>query len=64
MLLKKVAMAIVRANCWKSCPAMPGMNAVGTNTASRTRVVAITGPLTSFIEMMAASLGVHPSSSR
>ncbi len=59
--LNTVAIEIVMANCLKSVPVMPGMKMVGTNTASRTSVVAITGPETSRIDTMAASCGSLPS---
>jgi hypothetical protein len=34
---------MVTANCWQSRPVMPGINAVGTNTADRTKAMAMTG---------------------
>ena len=40
--------AMVTANCWYIRPVMPGMNAVGMNTADRMRAMATTGPDTSF----------------
>ena len=43
--------AIVTANCWYSRPVMPGMNAVGMNTAARMRAIATTGPETSSIAL-------------
>jgi len=55
-------MAIVTANCWYSRPVMPGMNAVGMNTAARIKAIAITGLETSSIAFRVASLGVIPSS--
>ena len=41
---------------------MPGMKIVGTNTASSTRVVAITGLVICSIALAVASLGGRPSS--
>src|SRR2546425_8023728 len=41
---------------------MPGMKAVGTNTAERTSAMPITGPEISSIAFKAASLGASPSS--
>src|SRR6056297_2932016 len=35
------------ANCWKSCPDMPGMNATGTKTERSTSVVAMIAPVIS-----------------
>jgi len=52
--------AMVTANCWYNRPVMPGMNAVGTNTAARMIAMAMTGPLTSCIPFSAASLGDNP----
>jgi hypothetical protein len=43
---------------------IPLINAVGTNTASNTSVVAITGPVISFMAVMAAFLGLNPSKSQ
>ena len=60
--LKTVAIEIVIANCLNRVPVIPGMASVGTNTASNTRVVAMTGPETSIIAFSAASLGESPSS--
>jgi hypothetical protein len=61
--LKTVAIEIVTANCRKSCPVMPPMKTVGTKTARSTRVVAMTGPVTSCIDFRAACFGsVSPSS--
>jgi hypothetical protein len=47
--------AIVSANCWYKRPVVPGKNATGTNTAPRTRAVAMTAPVTSPIASEAAS---------
>src|SRR5438034_3701918 len=41
---------------------MPGMNAVGMNTAAMTRAIATTGPDTSSIAFSAASRGERPRS--
>src|SRR6056297_932279 len=48
------------ANCWKSCPDIPGMNATGTKTDSSTSVVATTAPVISDIAAEAASAGDMP----
>ncbi len=61
MVLIRTAAEMVNANCLKSCPVIPDINAVGTKTANRTRVVAMTGPVISLIAVMAACLGVIPS---
>jgi hypothetical protein len=47
--------AIVTANCWYIRPVMPGMNAVGTNTAARMSAIATTGPETCSMALNAAS---------
>ena len=52
--------AMVTANCWYSRPVMPGMNAVGMNTADRMMAMAMTGPETSSMPLSAASLGDKP----
>ena len=57
-----VEMAMVRANWRYICPVMPGRKAAGTNTANSTRVVATTGPETSLMALMAASLAFRPRS--
>ena len=62
MELKMVATAMVMANCRYSCPVIPGKKAAGINTASSTRVVATTGPDTSLMALMAASLRGIPRS--
>ena len=54
--------AIVTANCWYMRPVMPGMNAVGTNTAARMSAMATTGPETCSMALKAASRGESPSS--
>ena len=53
---------MVTANCEYSRPVMPGMKIVGTNTASRTSVVAITGVVICVIAFSVASLADSPSS--
>ena len=55
-------MAMVTANCWYSRPVIPGMKAVGMNTADRMMAMAMTGPDTSSIALSAASLGAIPCS--
>ncbi|MBV6506138.1 MAG: hypothetical protein ILNGONEN_01709 [Syntrophorhabdaceae bacterium] len=52
--------AIVTANCWYNLPVIPGMKAVGTKTAARISAIATTGPETSCIAFMVASLGDNP----
>src|SRR5579863_137293 len=42
-----VATAIVMANCWKNCPEIPPMKAVGTNTAISTSAIETSAPPTS-----------------
>ena len=54
--------AIVTANCWYNLPVMPGMKAVGTNTAARISAIATTGPETCSMALMAASRGESPTS--
>ena len=54
--------AMVTANCWYICPVIPGMNAVGTNTAARMSAMATTGPDTCSMAFNAASRGGSPSS--
>ena len=54
--------AIVNANCWYMRPVMPGMKAVGMNTADRTSAIPTTGPDTSSIALKAASRGDIPCS--
>ena len=60
MELKTVATAIVSANCRYISPVIPGRNDAGMNTASNTRVVAITGPDTSLMALIAASFELKP----
>ncbi len=52
---KATETAMVTANCWYNRPVIPGMKAVGINTAARIRAMAITGPETSSIARNAAS---------
>src|SRR5262249_33911858 len=52
--------AMVTANCWYIRPVMPGMKAVGTNTATRMRAMATTGPDTSSIALRARPGGPKP----
>src|ERR1700722_9050789 len=59
---KITEIAIVTANCWYNRPVMPGINAVGTNTADNTSAMPTTGPEISSIAFRAASFGVSPSS--
>ena len=54
--------AMVTANCWYMRPVMPGTKAVGTNTATRIRAMATTGPETSSIAFSVASRGARPCS--
>src|SRR5215472_10519810 len=49
--------AIVRANCRKRIPVVPGKSATGTNTETSTSDVATTAPATSFIATDAALCG-------
>jgi pimeloyl-ACP methyl ester carboxylesterase len=58
----RTEIAIVTANCWYRRPVMPGIKAVGTNTADRTNAIPTTGPESSCIAFRAASLGAKPSS--
>src|SRR5258707_10925805 len=54
--------AMVRANCRKRIPVVPGKSPTGTNPATRTSEVATTAPATSFIATEAALCGsVMPS---
>ncbi len=53
-LMKAVA-AITSANCANMRPVRPGTNAAGMNTDISTRVMPITGPISSFIAFTAAS---------
>ena len=48
---------IVTANCRNSCPEMPGIKATGTNTESRTKVIAMIGAVISAIAFFVASAG-------
>ena len=58
------AALMVMPNCLKNWPTMPGMNATGTNTATRESVVARTARPTSFVPREAATAGSSPLSSR
>lgn len=51
---------MVIANCWKSRPVIPPENETGTNTASRTMVVAIIGDVTLPMASIVASFGDMP----
>ena len=55
-------MAMVSANCLYTAPALPACSALGTNTAARTIVIAITAPLIWCIALRVASFGDRPSS--
>ena len=50
--------AMVRANCRNRIPVVPGKSATGTNTATSTREVAITAPVTSLMAADEALRGV------
>ncbi len=52
-----MATQIVTANCWNSTPDSPGMKAIGTNTDSSTRVMAMIGPVICVIASRVASRG-------
>jgi hypothetical protein len=54
--------AMTSANCRKICPVIPGRNAAGRKTDTRARVIPITGPVSSCIALMVASLGGIPCS--
>ena len=56
------AMEIVTANWRYSSPVNPPRNAIGTNTAVSVSTIAITGPVTSCIALIAASRCDAPSS--
>ena len=56
------ATEIVTANCRYMRPVRPGRKPVGTNTASSTSVVAITGPVTCFMALRVAARESKPSS--
>ena len=62
MLEISTATEIVIPNCRYISPVMPGRKQTRTNIASSTAVVAITGPVTSSIDRMAALFGSSPSS--
>src|ERR1700732_2755928 len=48
---------IVTANCRNSCPEIPGMKAIGTNTERRTKVIAMIGAVISVIAFFAGFAG-------
>ena len=52
--------AIVIANCWYIAPVMPPIKETGTNTAESTKTIATSGPETSFMASMVASLTPTP----
>ncbi len=52
---------MVTANCLYMSPASPPMNATGMKTAHNTSTMAITGPVTSPMALIAASRGGRPS---
>ena len=49
--------ASVKANCWYIRPVTPPMKATGTNTEMSTSEMAMTGPATSAMAALVASLG-------
>ena len=57
MAERNIETATVTANCRNSSPEMPGMKATGTNTDSRTRVIAMIGAVISAIARLVASRG-------
>ncbi len=54
--------AITRANWRNICPVIPGRNDAGRKTEVSTSVMPNTGPVSSLIALIAASLGVSPCS--
>ncbi|MNS58980.1 hypothetical protein D3C72_919220 [compost metagenome] len=56
-----VATAMVTPNWRKNSPEIPGMNAVGMNTAQSTRVIATSAPPISCMVTMVACTGLLPS---
>ncbi len=56
------APARVKANSRKSAPVSPPVKPSGASTAASVSVMATTGPVISFMPMIAASIGVRPSS--
>ena len=52
--------AIVIPNCLYIYHEIPGINAIGTNTATKTSVAAITGPVTCSMAVLVASFGFSP----
>ena len=59
---KQTDIAMVMANCWYKRPVMPPVNATGINTADKIKAMATTGPATSFMALLVASLGESPCS--
>ena len=57
---RTVETEMVTANCLKNWPVIPLIKVHGIKTAHNTRATAITGPVTSFIALRAASRGVAP----
>ena len=55
-----MASTAVQPNCLKNLPGMPAMNAVGRNTATSAKVVAITAMPISSAASSAACIGVLP----
>ena len=60
IVLITTAPEIVNANWRNNCPVIPPRNAAGTNTASNTSVVAMTGPVISCMALVAAAVGLSP----
>ena len=58
-----MAQLMVTANWRNSVPVRPGMNAIGTNTDSRTRLMARIGPVIWRIALRVASAGDRSGSS-
>ena len=58
-----IAAEIVTANCRNSSPMMPGRKPIGTNTDSRTKVIAMIGAVTWAIAFLVASAGDRSCSS-
>jgi Asp-tRNA(Asn)/Glu-tRNA(Gln) amidotransferase A subunit family amidase len=59
---KNVETAMVTANCLKNCPVIPVIKMHGTNTHIRTNEIAMIGPETSSIALIAAWRGSMPCS--
>ena len=60
MALMTAVEAMTSANWRKICPVIPGKKAAGRKTETRARVIPITGPVSSCIALMVASLGGIP----